>query len=241
MRANAKFSARAGFCAGLGAFAILAGATGAVAADLSIGDVQWVARPVGDDLARVYPTRAHRFELSGRAVLRCSVEHDGTMSGCGVLFEEPVDMGFGEAALALTPRFRLAARTRTGQPTAGGTVRVPIRFVMPGDYPPERPVVLRPSGAAAAAYWPEGLAGDLGAAAVLMNCFVGDDGSLRTCVTVKEIPGAFGFKEAAQRMVAEGQLAAGEPPANVPAPADGIWRIRVEFRKPLADRQGTGR
>jgi protein TonB len=52
-----------------------------------------------------------------------------------VLRAAPQGEGFGEAALALTPLFRMKPMSRDGQPVAGGIVRVPIAFRSAGPAP----------------------------------------------------------------------------------------------------------
>ena len=55
----------------------------------------------------------------------------GTLDGCSVQSEEPGDMGFGDAAMKLSKLFKMRPQTKDGQPGDGGTVRIPIRFVLP--------------------------------------------------------------------------------------------------------------
>ena len=40
----------------------------------------------------------------------------------------PAGLGYGEAAMKLSPYFRLAVWTDEGLPTVGGTVSIPLRF-----------------------------------------------------------------------------------------------------------------
>jgi TonB family protein len=82
-------------------------------------------------VARYYPEKAARDEVEGRATLSCDVSAEGTLAGCKVISEDPVGYGFGDAAMGLSPLFRMGPQTREGQPVAGGTVRIPIRFVLP--------------------------------------------------------------------------------------------------------------
>ena len=55
----------------------------------------------------------------------------GTLEGCSVTSEDPADMGFGDAALKMSKLFKMRPMSRDGQPVDGGTVRIPLRFVLP--------------------------------------------------------------------------------------------------------------
>jgi protein TonB len=50
-------------------------------------------------MARYYPDRAQRMEVSGKATISCTVTAKGTLESCSVVSENPADMGFGDAAL----------------------------------------------------------------------------------------------------------------------------------------------
>jgi protein TonB len=96
-----------------------------------ISNPDWQRRPTGEDMARYYPDRAQRMEVEGSASLTCKVTARGTLEGCSVTGENPGDMGFGDAALKMSRLFKMRPMSRDGQPVDGGTVRIPIRFVLP--------------------------------------------------------------------------------------------------------------
>lgn len=92
----------------------------------------WIRRPDGADIARYYPPSAEAKNLSGLAVLTCQVKGDGSLGACAANEESPPGEGFGEAALRLSPLFKMRPTTKDGQPVGGGTVPIPIRFVLYG-------------------------------------------------------------------------------------------------------------
>lgn len=62
----------------------------------------------------------------------CTVAADGGLVDCKVTEESPIAVGFGEALLKMAPFFKMRPLTRNGQPVDGGTVRIPVRFLLPG-------------------------------------------------------------------------------------------------------------
>ena len=90
----------------------------------------WVSRPNGDEVNSVYPDRAQRMGVSGRAELSCTVTEKGTVTGCSVVSEDPSGQEFGNAALKLTRYFKMRPQQRDGQPVGGAKVTIPIRFTI---------------------------------------------------------------------------------------------------------------
>lgn len=88
----------------------------------------WKQRPTAQDIADVYPDRAMRGELEGRAVLRCILSTEGNLTNCEVAEETPPSAGFGRAALRLVDKFKVNPQTVDGRPVGGATMIVPIVF-----------------------------------------------------------------------------------------------------------------
>lgn len=92
----------------------------------------WVRRPDAQDFAEHYPRAALRQNKPGRAVMNCLVKADGALDDCKVTEEFPADLGFGEATLKMAKYFRMRPMTKDGVPVDGGSVRIPLRFVLSG-------------------------------------------------------------------------------------------------------------
>ena len=74
----------------------------------------WVRKPNGEDLARVYPQAAIRKNESGRATIECKVAETGALTDCRTLEDTPPGDGFGDAALKLAERFTMRPLTKDG-------------------------------------------------------------------------------------------------------------------------------
>jgi TonB family protein len=92
-----------------------------------IGKPLWAATPTAEDVQAAFAATPKNIGTV-RVVLACKVEQGGWTSGCKVESEAPAGQGFGQAALALTPKFRVATWTIEGLPVVGGVIRVPLRY-----------------------------------------------------------------------------------------------------------------
>ena len=89
---------------------------------------EWIRRPSPDQIGSVYPERAMRMGVSGRAVMTCDVTALGAMEACRVVQETAADFGFGAAELKLARYFFMRPVTRDGQPVGGAVVTIPVSF-----------------------------------------------------------------------------------------------------------------
>ena len=161
----------------------------------------WVAKPTGDDVAALYPKAAADNGVEGRATIRCKVTAEGLLADCAIAVQDPPDAGFGEAALGMAAKFRMRPMTRDGQPVSGGTVQIPIRFLLPqerdAEPPGTTPAVVRPNwlrrpdaGDLARAYprRAKGASGD-----VRLRCVIAANGRFDSCDVIEESPTGVGF------------------------------------------------
>jgi hypothetical protein len=88
---------------------------------------RWAELPSAEAFQATFPKTENGVNAV-RVALVCSVQAGGTLSDCAVDREEPAGMGYGNGALALAPKFRVAPWSADGQPTVGARVRVPIRY-----------------------------------------------------------------------------------------------------------------
>lgn len=90
----------------------------------------WAEKPTLEDLVRVYPKAAQTAHVTGMAMIACSMRQDGRLQACTVRQEAPAGQGFGEAALKLSPRFRMEATDADGHAIWGKEVTIPIKFTL---------------------------------------------------------------------------------------------------------------
>ena len=200
--------------AGLAAILVVSVVGGAAHAGETAAD--WRKKPTAEQLFAVWPTEALKKGISGKAEIRCLISVQGALFDCKVESEQPEGMGFGAAAIALTPQFLMKPATRDGKPVVSG-VQIPINFSGPSrttgsHLPGGTPLMTRrvvsnlvwdqaPTYADVAAAYPEkarvaGVAGR-----VTLRCALKADGRLTTCSTLTEEPPRMGFSAAAKALL----------------------------------------
>ncbi|HLZ75807.1 TonB family protein [Phenylobacterium sp.] len=91
-----------------------------------IGKAQWAALPNGQDTVAAFGKVVATGTAHAR--LACTVQQGGSVADCSVQSEDPAGTGVGQAALGLSPHFRLTTWTAEGLPTVGGTINIPLRY-----------------------------------------------------------------------------------------------------------------
>jgi protein TonB len=106
-----------------------------------IAQPDWIAKPTGADIKRLYPAQALKQGVTGKVVMTCRVDAAGKLQRCAlndvaVTGENlPVgpnaDLGFGAATLKLAELFQMKPTSKDGVATAGGEIRIPVRWGLP--------------------------------------------------------------------------------------------------------------
>jgi hypothetical protein len=156
---------------------------------------QTAALPSTADLMAAWPARAAQRGMEGNAIARCRADVEGALSGCQVVVERPARAGFGDALLALAPRYRLTPAPK-GERPPGAPVLISASWPV-ADVAPSWRVDPKPGDfatTASPAFWrlnQPGLA--------LMNCLLGAAGTLYDCRVVFQYPEAVGLGQMALR------------------------------------------
>jgi hypothetical protein len=89
----------------------------------------WTATPQIDDYRATFPKTENGVN-DVRVVLGCTVGASGELGGCSVAQETPAGQGYGQGALALASKFRMAPWSTDGEPTVGAKIKLPIHYVL---------------------------------------------------------------------------------------------------------------
>jgi hypothetical protein len=196
-----------------------------------IGDGPWVAAPTFADVAGAYPDIGGG--VAGVVVLRCSLQRDGALKACKILYARPSDREFGPAALKLSGLFRMRidpTQLKTYLPmTADVQMRLAAPFV---DEAKQKRIVdpqwlIGPDVSQQATMFPpqaaaKGVTTGLGYA----DCAVAADGALQACQPYGGEPPGLGFSQAAAKAAASMRMS---PWTNAGGPVDGA-RVRIPIR-----------
>lgn len=92
---------------------------------------EWRSLPDANAMAQLYPPRAQKENIGGKATLDCRITAEGKASDCKVVSQTPEDYGFGEAAVALSAGFAFNPEIRDGKPVDGARRLIPVTFAAP--------------------------------------------------------------------------------------------------------------
>ena len=184
----------------------------AVSADT---DASWRRRPTPGELLAVWPRAAMEKGVGGKATISCKVSLQGALYDCTVVSETPPGLGFGGAAIALTPQFLMNPPTHDGKPVAGGVVRIPITFDSPigpmrgagpspgGSVISNVPWIEAPTYAQVVAAYPaKARDAKVGGHAVL-DCHFDGQGRMAACEVISEEPKGYGFGKSSRALAAD--------------------------------------
>jgi len=101
----------------------------------SVARPVFAALPAASDFQAHFPQAANGVNQV-RVVLACVVGAGGVPQACSVEREEPAGKGYGEGALPVAGKFKLAPWTAEGEPTVGAHVRLPIRYELTPEQAP---------------------------------------------------------------------------------------------------------
>jgi len=85
----------------------------------------WVRTPTAEDVGLVTP-RLAQPPAEVHILMVCRITPAGGLEACSIKSEDPPGLGYGPAALALAPIFRMPEVDLDGRPVAGRMVQIPI-------------------------------------------------------------------------------------------------------------------
>lgn len=205
----------------------------------------WVRKPDTEAFARVWPSESYRRGQGGSALVTCKVTIEGTLVDCKVVKETPAGLGFGPAALMLTPSFLMSPQKVDGVPVPGARVTIPINFKLDGARPGMggrdikvaawAPWAAAPGAGDVAAAYPERAKARQVAGHVVLRCGVRVDGGLRSCDTISENPVGAGFAGAARDLSRKFRARLGPEDLKTIRSGDLRVVVAIHFPKPASE------
>jgi|GEM_PF-280791 len=175
----------------------------------------WFKKPSAADLIAAWPSEALSRGIGGKVTLTCMVSLHGELEACHVVSESPEGMGFGAAAMLLTPQFLFKPATRDGQPVISN-MTLPLKFENNETPAPDavgwektavvdQPIwATAPSFADIATAYPKRAGGASGY--VSYRCDVRKSGELNHCNITRAEPTGRGFEAATRGLIARFRL-----------------------------------
>jgi hypothetical protein len=154
-----------------------------------------LSTPSDADVMAAWPATAAARKLPGNALAACKADIAGKLSGCRLMVERPAHADFGEALLALAPKYRLRYAPEGARP-AQADVLISASWPVP-DTAPDWLVAPRDgdfSTSSTDAAWRHN-----GPELSVMNCLLGKLGTLFQCVVVYQDPPGIGLGEMSLR------------------------------------------
>jgi hypothetical protein len=115
---------------------------------LEVYDPLWLTRVDPNGVAKLFPAAAAAAGLkTGVGTVQCAVRHDGGLTDCAVVSEQPEGLGFGDAALQVASVMKMNPWTAEGDPVDGARIRLPVRLELPPSAPaaaPTQPAPIKP-------------------------------------------------------------------------------------------------
>ena len=189
---------------GLAALGALLFAGAALADPAGDQPPDWLHAPTSGDIRAAFPNNGAAQQRGGSATVSCIVTTTGAVRDCRVAAESPAGLGFGQAALTLTPQFLFRPASHNGQPVEAG-VNIPIRFdsIEPGLTNSvvfsAVPWTRAPTAEDLLRAYPAGPRRDNQSGHVVLRCFFTPDRA-QSCRSTQEEPRRRGFAEAAVRL-----------------------------------------
>lgn len=159
------------------------------------------------EIAAVFPKAAFDQKVSGKVVLDCTADKAGREVDCRVVKEDPVGMGFGQAALALVTKERVKSVDAAGASIVGKRFYSDFSFpapLAPGDSNPDW--VRKPTADELAAVYPTKAMETAKSGRAVIHCQVTIEGFLERCQVVSESPADYGFGAAALQLAPQFRL-----------------------------------
>jgi hypothetical protein len=150
---------------------------------------QRLSTPSDAEVMAAWPAAAAARKTPGNAIAACKADQTGELRACRVMVQRPAGAGFGDALMALVPKYRLKPAKAGDRPTAADvliTASWPI-----ADAPPNWLVQPKPGDFATTGT--QHVWNSTTPIRADMNCLLGKLGTLYQCVVVYQDPPGTGF------------------------------------------------